>query len=395
MTASPSPRPSLTHTATILSQDRVLEVNVVFGVLYAGAYTAACLQLRGRHKKKVVGAGVLRFFFFWELVRIGVEAASHNSKHFYFSPGASTAQAIELGCFWAITAVVSIVVLLEIVAKIPQSNRSTSSDFAGDEEAGVINDERAPLLDGHGSGHGHGAKSSTKDAAQVNQRTGSTFSGFSSKVKLLWPYLWPKGHFGLQLRILLCVAILVAIRVVNVLVPLSYKKIIDRLDSRHTNLGASGDDETESFPWDDISTCAICLTSKHALVLHLCYMIGGVPFMNACVQLVVFPLLLLDSLDPTSDPTLTTPCSGLRDSAVPPRRWNWVDGTAIKRTDVLVDRCAAVHFPKYTNSVVCPLSRSRSQMASESKDRRGEGCRNIVRCSIRPRGGCGVLMQNG
>lgn len=66
----------------------------------------------------------------------------------------------------------------------------------------------------------------------VKQRTGSTFSGFSAKVKLLWPFLWPKGHFVLQVRIVLCIITLVGIRIVNVLVPLYYKRIIDKLSTQ-------------------------------------------------------------------------------------------------------------------------------------------------------------------
>ena len=52
-------------------------------------------------------------------------------------------------------------------------------------------------------------------------------------------YLWPIGHPGLQLRIVICIVILVTIRVVNVLVPLWYKKIVDSLETQHNVVGGS------------------------------------------------------------------------------------------------------------------------------------------------------------
>lgn len=221
--------------------------------MYTGAYLATALQLSGRRKKGVPGAGILTYFFIWELLRIGVEIASYKSKHYFFSVHDSVSSSIELGCFTATAMAILISIAFETVARLPSlsARKVDHDDFS---ESGLVNDEREPLLtSGHQQGHGHGRD---QGVGVVKQRTGSTFSGFTSKVKLLWPYLWPRGHVGLQLRIVLCVAILVSIRVVNVLVPLWYKRIIDRFDSQRRATPLVGQSESqgngEAFPWDDI-----------------------------------------------------------------------------------------------------------------------------------------------
>ncbi|XP_035688914.1 ATP-binding cassette sub-family B member 6, mitochondrial-like [Branchiostoma floridae] len=68
---------------------------------------------------------------------------------------------------------------------------------------------------------------------------GSTFRGFIRKCKMLWPYMWPKGSLALQLRVVFCFLLLAAGRGINVLVPIYYKIIVNRLSKAE-------------FPWDDI-----------------------------------------------------------------------------------------------------------------------------------------------
>ena len=74
-------------------------------------------------------------------------------------------------------------------------------------------------------------QSERREGSFVQRRTSSTFSDLWSKTKLLFPYVWPRGHPMLQLRIAVCFLILVAVRVINVFVPLYYKKIVDGLSS--------------------------------------------------------------------------------------------------------------------------------------------------------------------
>ncbi|KAI9547014.1 ATP-binding cassette sub- B member 6, mitochondrial [Dissostichus eleginoides] len=53
----------------------------------------------------------------------------------------------------------------------------------------------------------------------------SAWQGFRRKVRLLLPYVWPKGTTALQGLVLLCVCLLAAERLVNVLVPVYSKNI--------------------------------------------------------------------------------------------------------------------------------------------------------------------------
>ena len=68
-----------------------------------------------------------------------------------------------------------------------------------------------------------------KEGSFVRQRTTSTFRGIWHKCKVLFPYVWPKGHRLLQLRVVACFLILVGGRVINVYVPIYYKRIVDSL----------------------------------------------------------------------------------------------------------------------------------------------------------------------
>ncbi|KAM6955074.1 ATP-binding cassette sub-family B member 6 [Lycodopsis pacificus] len=59
----------------------------------------------------------------------------------------------------------------------------------------------------------------------------SAWRGFGMKVRLLLPYVWPKGTPALQGLVLLCVGLLVAERLVNVLVPVYSKNIVNELST--------------------------------------------------------------------------------------------------------------------------------------------------------------------
>lgn len=57
----------------------------------------------------------------------------------------------------------------------------------------------------------------------------STWKDFGQKVRLLLPYMWPKGNAMLQLLVLLCLSLLGAERAINVFVPIYYKNIVNQL----------------------------------------------------------------------------------------------------------------------------------------------------------------------
>ena len=76
------------------------------------------------------------------------------------------------------------------------------------------------------------------DEVKINK---STWSNLWVKLKVLFPYLWPKGQPWLQARVIFCVLVVLSLRGVNVLVPRMNKQIVDAL--------AAGDG---SFPYDVI-----------------------------------------------------------------------------------------------------------------------------------------------
>uniref|UniRef100_A0A674DEX7 ATP-binding cassette sub-family B member 6 n=1 Tax=Salmo trutta TaxID=8032 RepID=A0A674DEX7_SALTR len=57
----------------------------------------------------------------------------------------------------------------------------------------------------------------------------STWQDFGQKVRLLVPYMWPKGSMLLQGLVLLCLCLLGLERVINVFVPIYYKNIVNDL----------------------------------------------------------------------------------------------------------------------------------------------------------------------
>ncbi|XP_076603714.1 ATP-binding cassette sub-family B member 6 [Chaetodon auriga] len=59
----------------------------------------------------------------------------------------------------------------------------------------------------------------------------SVWQGFGRKAGLLLPYIWPKGTTALQGLVLLCVGLLAAERLVNVLVPVYSKNIVNELSA--------------------------------------------------------------------------------------------------------------------------------------------------------------------
>ncbi|XP_065894792.1 ATP-binding cassette sub-family B member 6-like [Dysidea avara] len=63
----------------------------------------------------------------------------------------------------------------------------------------------------------------------IMKSEGSTFGDIWKKIRLLLPFVWPRGKLFLQVLVLLCFLILVAGRGVSLLVPIYYKKIVDEL----------------------------------------------------------------------------------------------------------------------------------------------------------------------
>jgi ATP-binding cassette subfamily B (MDR/TAP) protein 6 len=67
------------------------------------------------------------------------------------------------------------------------------------------------------------------DEVRVSNSDGSTWRNSWKKIRTLLPYMWPKKSIWLQLRVILCIVLLIGVRITNVYVPLFSKKIVDAL----------------------------------------------------------------------------------------------------------------------------------------------------------------------
>ncbi|KAJ3066266.1 Homocysteine S-methyltransferase 1, partial [Quaeritorhiza haematococci] len=80
------------------------------------------------------------------------------------------------------------------------------------------------------------------------RRSGSAFRDGMANVKKLLPFLWPRTLY-LQSLVVACFGLLVVGRVVNVLVPLQYKVVVDALTPGGTN---EAGDKTPYYAWGAI-----------------------------------------------------------------------------------------------------------------------------------------------
>merc|ERR1711935_734823 len=79
---------------------------------------------------------------------------------------------------------------------------------------------RTPILD---------EETPLENEPRVSASQGSTWRNMWKKMTILLPYMWPKKSAGLQLRVVMCVVLLIGVRVTNVFVPIYSKKIVDAL----------------------------------------------------------------------------------------------------------------------------------------------------------------------
>ncbi|KAF8358397.1 hmt-1 [Pristionchus pacificus] len=101
------------------------------------------------------------------------------------------------------------------------------------------------LGEGRGArgGHGYDAEPMMNGGTAANNRSTSsdqrkstfqTWEGFSRKCALMAPYVWPKKSLGLQLRVAVCLFLLLFGRLINVALPLYNKWIVDGLSTPAT-----------------------------------------------------------------------------------------------------------------------------------------------------------------
>lgn len=87
------------------------------------------------------------------------------------------------------------------------------------------------------------AQEEEEQLVETSASEGSTWKGFWKKLMKLLPFMWPKNSPLLQIRVLLCVLLMIGLRVTNVFVPIYYKKIVNRLTTLSLN---------NSWPWVEV-----------------------------------------------------------------------------------------------------------------------------------------------
>jgi len=79
----------------------------------------------------------------------------------------------------------------------------------------------------------------------LKSKDGSTWAGVWGKLTRLIPYMWPAKSASLQLRVIFCVLLIVAVRVINVWVPIYHKIIVDALSEESIQ-------QEKSWPWVEV-----------------------------------------------------------------------------------------------------------------------------------------------
>lgn len=91
---------------------------------------------------------------------------------------------------------------------------------------------------------------------------GSTWSNVLKKLRMMLPYVWPKGSWWRQLIVIACLVILGAGRGINVLVPLYSKYIVNSLSQGPVSTTVEDDVHKPEFRWDYILIYSVLLFLK-------------------------------------------------------------------------------------------------------------------------------------
>lgn len=197
---------------------------IVHACLYAGAWAFSIWLLhlertRALERERSRGHGAV-LLLFWALAFAAENLAfiSWQSPHWWWSVD-TAAQKVQFA-LWILRYICTLFLfVLGIVA--PGRPHKPYALLINEDERDVENTQ--PLL---------------------NNQNQSTWHGFWKKVRLLVPYMWPRGNILLQLLVLLCMGLMGLERAINVFVPIFYKKIVDQL--------------TEGSPWHTLAL-TVCL----------------------------------------------------------------------------------------------------------------------------------------
>lgn len=219
-----------------------IEIDIVTGVLHAASWLFALLPLsRSLTKRQPMHPASLAFLVI-SLVFLVLESVSFNPRRWYRKKlddsrdDAFQVTILAARCF--LLAAMLVITVHHLIRRFTSGSQGRASTIQSDETAVLLPDDGT-----HATKDGSAA---AVPAGTVAQREGSTFNDISYRFKVIWPFLWPTRQRGLQLRVLVCLAMLAAGRVVNLYLPIMYKRVIDRLTPD------DGDYSTVTFPADVI-----------------------------------------------------------------------------------------------------------------------------------------------
>ncbi|KAM9305250.1 ATP-binding cassette sub-family B member 6 [Gastrophryne carolinensis] len=183
---------------------------IVHGCLTAGAWAFSIwlLQLertRALERERSRGHGVV-LLLLWALAFAAENLAfiSWQSPHWWWTSMDNTTQKVRFA-LWTLRYVCTLFLfMLGILA--PGRPRKPYVILINEDERDVENTQ--PLL---------------------RNQNESTWKGFWKKVRLLTPYMWPRGNLLLQLLVILCMGLMGLERVINVFVPIYNKNIVNML----------------------------------------------------------------------------------------------------------------------------------------------------------------------
>ncbi|CAB1329198.1 unnamed protein product [Coregonus sp. 'balchen'] len=114
-----------------------------------------------------------------------------------------------------------------ITLTIEPDKRSQQKDSESPSKSSPSTSKSSPSTSKSSPSTSKSSPSTSKSSPSTSKpsRTPSTWHGFGQKVRLLAPYLWPRGSLLLQGMVLLCLALLAMERVVNVFVPIYSRNI--------------------------------------------------------------------------------------------------------------------------------------------------------------------------
>lgn len=126
-----------------------------------------------------------------------------------------------------IARIVVLLVMTAILVRRHYALRSSTAASTPEEREGLLENGQGPV-GGYNGVHGHGPPSKPA-ARKPRDAQSSGWFDYIAGFRVLFPYLWPKDSPLYQIVVVICVILLIAQRVVNIMVPLQLGTLVDSL----------------------------------------------------------------------------------------------------------------------------------------------------------------------